>query len=289
MFLCPESPRFLIQKHEYAKAYRSLVEIRGTEIQAVRDLYKIHAQLQVEATKIYKNWPHEGQWSEEQKRYIYQSWINRGNFFTRMWDLFTVPRNRRACVVAFIVMLSQQLCGVSSIQNQHSNSIQRITYAKPTDERLGLLFVWYNTCKWGAWFKYKDDVLQSRCANSNRHHGKKATYLHAGFGFANFLFTIPVYWYIDKKGRRPLLLVSFSGMLLSLAAVTGFFKLADPETRLILVSVISIVVFVFFYSIGAGPIPFTLSSEVFPLSVRGKLSHLTSISPPPWVEWVFLT
>lgn len=63
-------------------------------------------------------------------------------------------------------------------------------------------------------------------------------------------------------------------MLFSLAAVTGLFKLADPETRLILVSTVSIVFFVFFYSIGAGPIPFTMSAEVFPLCVRGKLNGL---------------
>jgi len=63
-------------------------------------------------------------------------------------------------------------------------------------------------------------------------------------------------------------------MLFSLAAVTGFFKVTIPETRLILVSIASIAFFVFFYSIGAGPIPFTLSAEVFPLCVRGKLSSL---------------
>jgi MFS family permease len=99
---------------------------------------------------------------------------------------------------------------------------------------------------------------------------------HTGFGLANFLFTFPAFRFVDSRGRRPLLLVSFSGMLFSLAAVTGFFKLTDPETRLILVSIISIAFFVLFYSIGAGPIPFTLSAEVFPLHVRGKSSDLAN-------------
>lgn len=102
---------------------------------------------------------------------------------------------------------------------------------------------------------------------------RKAANLPAGFGLANFSFTFPAYHFIDDRGRRPLLLVSFVGMLFSLAAVTGFFKLADPETRLILVSITSIALFVFFYSIGAGPIPFTLSAEVFPLCVRGKVKQ----------------
>lgn len=60
-------------------------------------------------------------------------------------------------------------------------------------------------------------------------------------------------------------------MFLSLIAVSGFFKIEAHGTRLILVAVFSCVPFVFFYSIGAGPIPFTLSAEVFPLCVRGNL------------------
>lgn len=63
-------------------------------------------------------------------------------------------------------------------------------------------------------------------------------------------------------------------MLISLAAVAGFFTMTDPSLRLALVSTFSIAFFVFFYSVGAGPIPFTLSAEVFPLCVRGELIDL---------------
>ncbi|KAJ5397631.1 Major facilitator superfamily domain general substrate transporter [Penicillium cosmopolitanum] len=228
VFICPESPRFLIQKHRYVEAYKSLLELRGTEIQAARDLYNIHSQLQVEATKIWKS-PNERLWSEQENRYIYQRWISKRNFFSRMWYLFTDPRSRRACMVALIVMLSQQLCGMNVLAFYSSDLIKSsgMTDFTPRIESYNL-----------------------------------------GFGLANFLFTFPAFFFIDSSGRRPLLLVSFSGMLCSLAAVAGFFKLTDPETRLILVAIISIAVFVFFYSIGAGPIPFTLSAEVFPLHVR---------------------
>jgi hypothetical protein len=118
VFISPESPRFLIQKNEYDEAYKSLLELRGTEIQAARDLYNIHAQLQAEAIKIWD--PNGVEWSD--KMYIYQRWISKGNFFTRMGQLFTTPRTRRACIVASIVMLSQQLCGVSD-SNQKSRPI----------------------------------------------------------------------------------------------------------------------------------------------------------------------
>ena len=64
-------------------------------------------------------------------------------------------------------------------------------------------------------------------------------------------------------------------MLFSLITISGFFKIADESTKGVLIGVFSIVFFLFFYSVGAGPIPFTLSAEVFPLCVRGKL-----INPP---------
>lgn len=140
VFICPESPRFLIQKHKYAEAYRSLLGLRGTEIQAARDLYSIHAQLQAEATKVWN--PSEELWSDVDKRYIYQRWIRKGNFFKRMGYLFTNPRTRRACTVALIVMLSQQLCGVSYPKVEIYNFRLDLHFiGKKTDECVGILFI----------------------------------------------------------------------------------------------------------------------------------------------------
>ncbi|OQE34532.1 hypothetical protein PENCOP_c017G08193 [Penicillium coprophilum] len=231
VFICPESPRFLIQRNRYVDAYKSLLELRGTPIQAARDLYYIHAQLQAEAVTIWN--PHEGNswWSEPEHLYAYQKWIKRGNFFKRMMYLATNPRTRRACMVALIVMASQQLCGINVLAFYSSSLL------KPDSEYQMTLFTKPVQIKW----------------------------YNFGFGLANFLFTLPAYRFIDSRGRRPLLLISLIGMFSSLIAVSGFFNIEDHQTRVILVAVFSSVFFVFFYSIGAGPIPFTLSAEVFPL------------------------
>jgi hypothetical protein len=58
-------------------------------------------------------------------------------------------------------------------------------------------------------------------------------------------------------------------MLFSLIAISGFFQIEDHDIRVNLIAITSIMFFVLFYSIGAGPMPFTLSAEVFPLCVRG--------------------
>lgn len=72
-------------------------------------------------------------------------------------------------------------------------------------------------------------------------------------------------------------------MFLSLLAIGLFFRIETYTVRLALVSTFTIGFFTFFYGIGAGPVPFTFSAEVFPLAFRGKywifLSFFFDLSP----------
>ena len=87
-----ESPRWYIKKNLYLKAYRSLQRLRFNDIQAARDLYYIHAQLQVESDIIGKS-----------------------NYVTRFFELFKIPRVRRATLASWTVMIGQQMCGINII------------------------------------------------------------------------------------------------------------------------------------------------------------------------------
>ncbi|PWN42296.1 hypothetical protein IE81DRAFT_137327 [Ceraceosorus guamensis] len=90
IWLCPESPRWLMKKGRYTAAYQALQRLRFTKLQAARDLYYIHVQL------------------EEEKRVI------RGaTFVSRFTELFTIPRVRMATIAASTVMLAQQMCGIN--------------------------------------------------------------------------------------------------------------------------------------------------------------------------------
>ena len=89
-----------------------------------------------------------------------------------------------------------------------------------------------------------------------------------GFGLVNFVFAWPAIWTIDTYGRRSLLLFTFPQMAWTLLAA-GLFTLipGNGGAHLGLVALF-IYIFAAFYSPGEGPVPFTYSAEVFPLSHR---------------------
>ncbi|KAJ5094113.1 hypothetical protein N7456_009974 [Penicillium angulare] len=89
-----------------------------------------------------------------------------------------------------------------------------------------------------------------------------------GFGLVNFIFAFPAIWTIDTWGRRTLLLFTFPQMAWTLlAAGFCFYVPGDGGAHL---GSIALFIFLFaaFYSPGEGPVPFTYSAEVFPLSHR---------------------
>jgi len=98
IWFCPESPRWLMKKNRYPKAYRSLLRLRNSPLQAARDLYYIHALLYQEEMLIRES-----------------GLTPTSNVFTRFIELFTIPRVRRATQASGIVMIGQQMCGINII------------------------------------------------------------------------------------------------------------------------------------------------------------------------------
>lgn len=89
-----------------------------------------------------------------------------------------------------------------------------------------------------------------------------------GFGLVNFVFAWPAIWTIDTWGRRALLLFTFPQMAWTLLAAGLCFII--PESSRAHLGLVAFFIFLFaaFYSPGEGPVPFTYSAEVFPLSHR---------------------
>lgn len=203
VYFCPESPRWYMKKGRYADAYRSLLRLRNTPIQAARDLYYVHAQLVEEAAII-----------------------GESTYIKRFFELFTIPRVRRATLASWTVMIAQQMCGVNIIAFYSSSVFVQSGFTP-----------------------------------------YRALWASFGFGLVHFIFTFPAVWTIDTFGRRTLLLFTFPQMAWTLLAAGFSFFIPEGTARL---AVIAFFIFLFaaFYSPGEGPVPFTYSAEVFPLSHR---------------------
>ncbi|KAK1987866.1 hypothetical protein LZ30DRAFT_579312 [Colletotrichum cereale] len=204
IYVCPESPRWYIKKNRYPEAMKSLLRLRNHPVQAARDIYYIHTQLQIEAEIT-----------------------GRSNYAKRFVELFTIPRVRRATLASFTVMIAQQMCGINIIAF------------------------------------YSSTIFKE--AGTSDFNALLASF---GFGMVNFIFAWPAIWTIDTFGRRSLLLFTFPQMAWTLLAA-GLCTLI-PGTGGAHLGMVALFVYLFaaFYSPGEGPVPFTYSAEVFPLSHR---------------------
>jgi sugar porter (SP) family MFS transporter len=204
IYFCPESPRWYIKKGRYQEAYKSMKRLRNSELQAARDLYYVHRQLQEEFAAL-----------------------KGSNYISRFTELFTVPRVRRATLASFVVMIAQQMCGINIIAFYSSTIFVNAGYTE-----------------------------------------KQALLATFGFGLVNFVFAFPAVWTIDTFGRRNLLLFTFPNMAWTLLAAGLCFIIPGGNSARIPLIALFIFIFAAFYSPGEGPVPFTYSAEVFPLTHR---------------------
>jgi sugar porter (SP) family MFS transporter len=107
-------------------------------------------------------------------------------------------------------------------------------------------------------------------------------------GLVNVLATLIALAWVDRFGRRPLLLTGLVGMTVSLAAVGISFATlsttAESETSTTvggLVTVIALVVFIASFAFSMGPVVWTLIAEIYPNRVRGR-----AISVATAVNWL---
>ncbi|KAL1959868.1 hypothetical protein VTO42DRAFT_1013 [Malbranchea cinnamomea] len=207
VYFCPESPRWLIERGKIEKAFKSFRTLRPTELQAARDLYYAYVGVELERE------------------------VNKGkNFFTMLWELFSIPRNARATAASTIVMWLQQFCGVNVI-------------------------AYYSTTIF----------LQSGFSMSSALLASMGTgILNWVFALPAFL-TIDTW----GRRNLLLFTLPWLCIFLLWSGFSFWIDTDDPtsKTRLGMVTA-GMYLFEVFYSPGEGPVPFTYSAEAFPLHVR---------------------
>ena len=101
----------------------------------------------------------------------------------------------------------------------------------------------------------------------------KAILATALIGAVNLVATLVTFSVVDRIGRKPLLLIGFAGMSLSLGAEVLIFLGGHPDPALALVFFL---IYIAFFGLSISPVGWLLSSEIFPNRVRGIGSSVAS-------------
>ncbi|KAF7143456.1 hypothetical protein RHSIM_Rhsim05G0075500 [Rhododendron simsii] len=93
-------------------------------------------------------------------------------------------------------------------------------------------------------------------------------------GFSKTVFILVATFLLDRIGRRPLLLSSVGGMIVSLATLGTCLTIIDHSKEKVIwavaLAIASVLSFVASFSMGLGPIAWVYSSEIFPLRLRAQ-------------------
>ncbi|WP_395658931.1 sugar porter family MFS transporter [Nocardioides sp.] len=157
------------------------------------------------------------------------------------WGEVFSPTWRKPLVVAAGLAVLQQLTGINAIIYYANTIFAAAGFDSPTQQSLATL--------WAV-------------------------------GGVNVLATLIAVVYVDRFGRKPLLMIGSTGMLLSLLLVAGAFARLDEVTasdsaahgpsNAGLLALVGMVTFIASFAFSLGPIVWTVINEVFPSHVRGK-------------------
>ncbi|KAF5212779.1 hypothetical protein E0198_000283 [Clavispora lusitaniae] len=200
----PESPRWLMGKNRHGDAFESLCQLRHTRLQAARDCFYQFVLLNEEGS--YEGIP----------------------YFKRLYEMFTIRRNRNGALGAWVVMFMQQFCGINVIAYYSSS----IFVESNLSEIKAML------ASWG--FGMINFLFAIPAFYTIDTFGRRKLLLTTFPLMAIFLLLAGFGFWIPKHKRDG--------------------RLACITTGIYLFSAV--------YSSGEGPVPFTYSAEAFPLYIR---------------------
>ena len=103
-------------------------------------------------------------------------------------------------------------------------------------------------------------------------------------GLTNTIFTFVAIKFIDKAGRRKLLLWGVSGMVICLLGVGIVFQMQLSSGPLLLIFILG---FIASFASSLGPIPWVIISEIFPTKTRGIAMSFAVLTL--WIGVVLIT
>jgi MFS transporter, SP family, xylose:H+ symportor len=92
-------------------------------------------------------------------------------------------------------------------------------------------------------------------------------------GAVNMLFTVVAIWTVDRWGRKPLMIVGFSGMgaCLLLLGLASYLQRTDTWVLVFMLGYIAS------FALSVGPVTWVILSEIFPTRIRGRAMAIATI------------
>lgn len=107
-----------------------------------------------------------------------------------------------------------------------------------------------------------------------------STYITVGVGFLNVVICIASAVLVDKYGRRTLLLIGLGGMFFSSGMLTFTLNLSHTVSWHTVLSIVAVMIFVVFFQVGPGSIPWFITAELFKENARSS-----AVSVAGLVNW----
>ncbi|QNL49346.1 sugar porter family MFS transporter [Olivibacter sp. SDN3] len=105
-----------------------------------------------------------------------------------------------------------------------------------------------------------------------------------GIGIVNFIFTLIAINFIDKVGRRKLMMIGSFGLIFALSMVSFAFYSGQTEGLAI---TIYLMLYIAFFALSQGAVIWVFISEIFPNEIRAKGQTLGSLTH--WVMAAIIT
>ncbi|MBB6461914.1 sugar porter family MFS transporter [Flammeovirga kamogawensis] len=131
------------------------------------------------------------------------------------------------------------------------------------------LMLFSQLCGINAIIYYGPSILAAAGFSMSESLGGQVT-----IGIVNTLFTFLAIAYIDKWGRKPLLLLGAVGVTIALLITGSLFALNVVSGYWV---VGSILLFISCYAFSLGPVQFVVASEVFPTNYRAKAMSISTL------------
>ncbi len=94
-------------------------------------------------------------------------------------------------------------------------------------------------------------------------------------GTVNLIFTIVAMVFLDRWGRRAILMIASGGMGVALTLLIIGLNVHNAPVGVMLASIL---LYVAFFALGMGPGPWLIISEIFPTKVRGRAASIATSS-----------